>query len=42
VPKGFARIIAFMLSDEAGYLRGALFTRQQLAFGAALAGLSGE
>lgn len=27
VPEGVARVIAFMLSDEADYLRGALFTR---------------
>ncbi len=26
-PDGVARIIAFMLSDEADYLRGTLFTR---------------
>jgi NAD(P)-dependent dehydrogenase (short-subunit alcohol dehydrogenase family) len=26
-PEGIARIIAFMISDEADYLRGAIFTR---------------
>jgi NAD(P)-dependent dehydrogenase (short-subunit alcohol dehydrogenase family) len=27
VPQGVARVIAFMVSDEADYLRGTLFTR---------------